>query len=56
MGIVEAVQIVVAIAGGIFSLWPTLMYFLPPDKAKELKPVGEFLKKIANTPSGFKRK
>ena len=37
-------------------IYVSLMYILPPEQAKFLKPVGKILKFIANTPGGLKIK
>jgi hypothetical protein len=39
-----------------FLVYISLVFVLPPEKAKYLKPIGKILKYIANTPGGLKIK
>jgi hypothetical protein len=47
------ITLVISAASAIYSL---IVYLLPPDKAKKLKPVGVILKALASTPGGLKIK
>lgn len=40
----------------LFGVYNILMYTLPEKHAKKLKPIGRWLKFLANTPGGLKRK
>ena len=45
------ITLVISAASAIYSL---LIYLLPPETAKKLKPVGVILKALASTPGGLK--
>ena len=47
---------IVKIIGAIATLYPLLLYVLPPKWARMLYPVGRVLNAIANTPGGLRYK
>ena len=44
------------IATALGFIYLGLLYFLPPEYAKKLEPLGKFLQFLAKTPKGFKNK
>lgn len=47
---------IVKIIGAVATLYPLLLYALPPKWAHMLSPIGKFLNAIANTPGGLRWK
>lgn len=45
-----------AIAGALYSIYGGLIFILPPEYAKKLKPIGKLLNFLANTPGGVQTK
>lgn len=49
-------ETVILTIGVISSVYSLLIYVLPPNYAKKLKPIGVILNMLANTPGGLKFK